>query len=215
MKFEKISVEAYQKYLNEHKNPIETVQQLEEKIEYFKNKLVIPYRKTSGSAGYDFSLPYDVYIKAGSIAEIPTGIKVELDKNKYLDCRIRSSYDIKKGLMIVTCASVIDSDYYNNPMNEGHILEYLWNRSNKDILLKQGDRFVQGIITTCFAVEGDEFGKGEFRTGGIGSTDNIPNPVEKKESLNKANHTEIAKRSKEEIKAHLESFKHTTNSKHK
>ena len=37
MKFEKISVEAYQKYLNEHKNPIETVQQLEEKIEYIED----------------------------------------------------------------------------------------------------------------------------------------------------------------------------------
>jgi hypothetical protein len=119
--------------------------------------------------------------------------------------------------MIVTCASVIDSDYYNNPMNEGHILEYLWNRSGKDILLKQGDRFIQGIITTCFAVEGDEFGKGESRTGGIGSTDNIPNPTtdEKKETNTELSHEEITKRSKEDIKKHLASFKNIAKAKHK
>ena len=48
MKFEKISVEAYQKYLNEHKNPIETVQQLEEKIEYFKINLLFHIEKHLG-----------------------------------------------------------------------------------------------------------------------------------------------------------------------
>ncbi len=98
MKFEKISEAEYRKYLNENKSPFETPQQIEDKVAYFKNELPLPCRKTAGSAGYDFALPYDIFIKAGKVAAIPTGIKVQLDDNKYLDCRIRSSYAIKKGL---------------------------------------------------------------------------------------------------------------------
>ena len=126
---------------------------------------------TGGSAGYDFICPFDVCIKPGEIAKIPTGIKVELDKDKFLGIYIRSSFGTKRNLELTNKVCIIDSDYYNNERNEGHILEFVRNNNNVPVTIKQGEAFCQGIIQTFFTVEGDEYGKGPKRVGGIGSTD--------------------------------------------
>ena len=128
-------------------------------------------RSTGGSAGYDFICPFDVCIKPGEIAKIPTGIKVELDKDKFLGIYIRSSFGTKRNLELTNKVCIIDSDYYNNERNEGHILEFVRNNNNVPVTIKQGEAFCQGIIQTFFTVEGDEYGKGPKRVGGIGSTD--------------------------------------------
>lgn len=65
---------------------------------------------------------------------------------------------------------IIDSDYYNNPDNEGHIYFQLINLSPYAISLKKGDRIGQGIIHKYITTENDE-ATGE-RTGGFGSTTN-------------------------------------------
>lgn len=61
-------------------------------------------------------------------------------------------------------------DYYNNEDNEGHIMLALVNRSNKGFRISKGDRLVQGIISEYLLVEDDFYGKGDSRSGGIGST---------------------------------------------
>ena len=128
-------------------------------------------RSNGGSAGYYFIFPFDVCIKPGEIAKIPTGIKVELDKDKFLGIYIRSSFGTKRNLELTNKVCIIDSDYYNNERNEGHILEFVRNNNNVPVTIKQGEAFCQGIIQTFFTVEGDEYGKGPKRVGGIGSTD--------------------------------------------
>ena len=128
-------------------------------------------RSTGGSAGYDFICPFDVCIKPGEIAKIPTGIKVELDKDKFLGIYIRSSFGTKRNLELTNKVCIIDSDYYNNERNDGHILEFVHNNNSVPVTIKQGEAFCQGIIQTFFTVEGDEYGKGPKRVGGIGSTD--------------------------------------------
>lgn len=171
MKFEKISVEEFSKSVRLCMKPGETERIFREKIDYFENKLTIPMRSTGGSAGYDFICPYDVYIKPGEIAKIPTGIKVKLDKDKFLGIYIRSSFGTKRNLELTNKVCIIDSDYYNNERNEGHILEFVRNNNDIPVTIKQGEAFCQGIIQTFFTVEGDEYGKGPKRVGGIGSTD--------------------------------------------
>jgi dUTP pyrophosphatase len=171
MKFEKVSVKEFSRSIRSCMKPGETERIFQEKIDYFEKKLTVPMRSTGGSAGYDFICPFDVCIKPGEIAKIPTGIKVELDKDKFLGIYIRSSFGTKRNLELTNKVCIIDSDYYNNERNEGHILEFVRNNNNVPVTIKQGEAFCQGIIQTFFTVEGDEYGKGPKRVGGIGSTD--------------------------------------------
>ena len=185
MKFEKVSVEEFSKCVRSCLKPGETERIFQEKVDYFKNMLTVPMRSTGGSAGYDFICPYDVCIKPGEIAKIPTGIKVELEKDKFLGIYIRSSFGTKRNLELTNKVCIIDSDYYNNERNEGHILEFVRNNNDVPVTIKQGEAFCQGIIQTFFTVEGDEYGKGPKRVGGIGSTDN-QNKKELAESIKEA-----------------------------
>lgn len=170
MNFEKISEAEYRKFWDENANPIESPQQAEERIQYFLNDLVLPIRKTGRAAGYDFTMPYDVFIKADEQILVGTGMKVSLADDKVLKIYMRSSYGINKMLMEANTVGIVDADYYNNSNNEGHIYVSLWNRSKKDILIRRGERFCQGIIVQYFVVDGDEYGNGPERKGGIGST---------------------------------------------
>ena len=132
----------------------------------------LPSRNSKKSAGYDFILPMDLEIKPHEQVMIPTMTKIMLDDDKMLLLYPRSSYGIKKGLMIANTVGVIDADYYNNQDNEGHIMIVLKNlsESNEPVFLKRGDKFSQGIIQPYFLVEDDSLEKGAERTGGIGST---------------------------------------------
>ena len=159
MKFEKISLETATKFCQ--KAGLNDIN-LEE--------LSLPCRSTAKSSGYDFFLPVDITIKGRESALIPTFIKADLDDDKVLEIYPRSSYGIKKGLMLANTVGIIDADYYNNPDNEGHIMVCLKNMTEQEITLHAGDKFCQGIIKQFFLVDGDEYGVGNERTGGIGST---------------------------------------------
>ena len=99
---------------------------------------------------------------------IHTGIKAYMPKDEYLDLRVRSSLGIKRQLMLATGASVIDSDYYNNPDNEGEIMVVLHNYGSVTQKIEAGERIVQGIFTKYFLADNDNVTT--KRTGGTGST---------------------------------------------
>ena len=64
---------------------------------------------------------------------------------------------------------VIDSDYYNNPDNDGHFMFAYYNFFNEDITIKKGDVIGQVIFQKYLITDNDNAtGK---RTGGFGSTD--------------------------------------------
>lgn len=171
MKFEKVSEKVYDAFII--KGPaMESQQQREDKVKYFKEELKLPERSSAFSAGYDFYCPVDVYIEPGEKVLIPTGIKVQLDNDKVLKVYPRSGLGTKHDCVMANTTGIIDSDYYNNTDNEGHILIMIKNNGTKPVLIKQGDRFCQGIITQYFTVDGDEIGKGATRKGGLGSTGN-------------------------------------------
>jgi dUTP pyrophosphatase len=99
---------------------------------------------------------------------VPTGIKCQLDSNQYLELSVRSSTPLKHWLMLANGIGVIDSDYYENSSNEGHIFFQLINLSPFAIQLRRGDKIGQGIIRTYETVENDS--ADSMRNGGFGST---------------------------------------------
>lgn len=138
-------------------------------IELYQN-IVLPKRGTKHSAGYDFYLLEDISLLPGQSIKTPTGIKVELDEDKFLMVVPRSSLGFKYKLILDNTVGIIDSDYYNNSKNEGHIWVSMTNMSNKVVNLEKGQAFCQGIILNYNIVEDDK--TETIRKGGFGSTDN-------------------------------------------
>ena len=99
---------------------------------------------------------------------VPTGLKVHLDDNEYLEITAKSSTPLKSLLIVANAPGIIDSDYYNNPGNEGHIFVQLLNFFPYTIYLEKGDRFAQGIVRKFESKEEDTIQK--ERGGGHGST---------------------------------------------
>ena len=131
---------------------------------------ILPKRQTKNSAGYDFYALEDVVLPvSGETTIIRTGIKACMPKDEVLFLFIRSSLAIKQGLQLTNCVAVIDSDYYNNPDNEGEILIAVNNiLSWGDVTIKKGERFAQGIFVKYGVTDNDD-ADGE-RIGGVGST---------------------------------------------
>lgn len=182
MKFQKIRIQDYKAYMHDvaMKNMADIL--IDRNVQYFMNELPIPQRATSGSAGYDFVLPYDVVIEPHERVLVATGIRVQLDPDKVLLMFIRSSLS-KQGIELGNQVSVIDSDYYDNPTNGGHIFEYLINHTDKRVILPKGTRAFQGVIVQYFVTEDDAVGSGRLRVGGFGSTD-MMETTEKEEPTN-------------------------------
>ena len=91
-----------------------------------------------------------------------------MEDDEYLSIFIRSSLAFKKGLMLANSTGIVDSDYYNNADNEGHIMIAYYNTNDQAYTLEKGERFGQGIFMKYLTVN-DDAASG-IRTGGIGST---------------------------------------------
>lgn len=127
-----------------------------------------PKRKTKQSAGYDIESAVNVVITPGETKLIPTGLKAYMCENEWLGIYIRSSIAVKYGIILANSVAVIDSDYYNNPDNEGHIMLPIRNVSEMPYTVKKEDRIAQGIFHRYYKVDGDK--TDGSRIGGIGST---------------------------------------------
>lgn len=99
---------------------------------------------------------------------VPTGLKCYLEPDKYLQLSVRSSSPLKYWLMLANGVGVIDSDYYGNSDNDGHIMFQLYNLSPYNIKIQKGEIIGQGIILPYSVTEDDI--AGGLRTGGFGST---------------------------------------------
>ena len=130
--------------------------------------IILPKRSTKNSAGYDFYSLYDITIKPNERVVIPTGIKVCMNEKEFLGIYIRSSLGFKYNIRMCNQVGIIDADYYNNKYNEGHIFVCLQNESDKEVVIKKGDRFVQGIFMPYLITDDDN--ATDTRNGGIGST---------------------------------------------
>lgn len=156
-RFEKVSKEQFSKDLKDLLNMEDG----------FYDDIVLPKRATAGSAGYDFTSPIDFTIKPGEMIKIPSGIRCYIEEGYVLNIYPRSSLGFKYQMTLANTTGIIDADYYN-ALNEGHIIVALVNRGDKDIVIKKGDRFVQGIFLKFYtAIEEEVTNK---RQGGFGSS---------------------------------------------
>lgn len=172
-RFEKVSYEEFEKeFLTFAKNHLQI-------SEYFGvagkiakmwyDKIKLPKRATTGSAGYDFFTPFALRLKPGETVKIPTGIRCKIDNGWVLKLYPRSGLGFKYRLRLNNTVGIIDSDYYNSD-NEGHIMVKITNETNENkiLSLEAGDGFVQGIFLP-FGLTVDDDADG-IRNGGFGST---------------------------------------------
>lgn len=164
MKFEKVSLNQF---IKDVKSCAPGLNDSDYELMY--NALKLPKRATTGSAGYDFFAPFSFQLAAGQSVKIPTGIRVQLDNDKFLAVYPRSGLGFKYKIQLWNSVAIIDSDYIFSD-NEGHIFIKLYNDSpdDKSVIVDAGEAFAQGIIQQYFLTENDN--TDGIRNGGFGST---------------------------------------------
>lgn len=163
--FEKISFEQYLKDMKKLLG--ESIDEAE--INRIYNDISLPKRATKKSAGYDFFSPMNFSLLPNKEIKIPTGIKSYLQDNEELTLHVRSSTGFKFIVNLLNAVGHIDSDYYNNEDNEGHIWLGFKNYGDKEWKVSEGDAFAQGIFIN-FLIADDDTPVLDIRKGGIGST---------------------------------------------
>ena len=130
----------------------------------------LPKRSTEQAAGYDFYSPVSITIGPKQWGMVRTHIKAKMAADDVLLIFPRSSMGIKKHMMLSNTVGVIDSDYYNNPDNEGNIIVGIYNYGDVEQHISVGEKIAQGIFLK-FGITADDFTAAkEERRGGIGST---------------------------------------------
>ena len=142
---------------------------------YEDQDIHLPVRKTKYSAGYDIEAAEDIVVpsfkKRMAPTFIPTGLKAYMASDEVLYLYNRSSNPKKKGLILANSVGVVDSDYYGNIDNDGHIMFAFYNIKEEDITIKKGEAIGQGVFSKYFVVD-DDVSEGE-RVGGFGSTNKV------------------------------------------
>ena len=173
-KFEKVSYEQFEKDYLDNLTNYENFSDEEKEVTIKEchriyDNIKLPKRATKGSAGYDFYLPYDIFIPTQTAVKVVTGIRCFIEDGWVLKAYPRSGHGFKFGVHLANTVGIIDSDYYNSS-NEGHIQIKLVNDSRiaKDISLKECDAFCQGLFIEYGITYDDDVE--EIRDGGFGST---------------------------------------------
>lgn len=125
-----------------------------------------PTRGSVNSAGYDFYADKDYTIAPNEIIKVWTDIKAYMQPDEFLMLDVRSSMGGK--FMLANTIGVIDSDYYENPDNDGNIGIFLKNISNEVQHIKRDDKIAQGIFMEYLKIDNDK--TTAERQGGFGST---------------------------------------------
>lgn len=140
-------------------------------------QIQLPQRSTKHSAGYDFQCAQTVTVPpiwklaaAGEVKPtmVKTGIKAYMKEDEALFLYNRSSNPIKKGLIMANSVGIVDSDYFENPDNDGHIMFAFYNFYPVAVTIEKGERIGQGIFQPYFKADGDQ--AQALRQGGFGST---------------------------------------------
>lgn len=158
--------------------------------DYIDKDINLPVRKTKNSVGYDIEAAEDTVIPSiwknifGNFSKfvkgdkeyleikptlVKTGLKSYFGEDEVLMLANRSSNPGKKGLILANSLGIIESDYYGNPDNDGHLMYAYYNFFPVDITIKKHDTIGQAYFQNFLKVDND-IAEG-VRTGGFGSTD--------------------------------------------
>jgi dUTP pyrophosphatase len=134
-----------------------------------KSNNPLPEYSTAHSAGMDIRAYLDkpLVIKTLERKLVPTGLYIELPEGYEAQIRPRSGLAVKKGITVLNTPGTIDADY------RGEIKVILINLSQDDVVIENGDRICQMVVSSHEVVEWnmseelDETDRGE---GGFGHT---------------------------------------------
>lgn len=133
-----------------------------EKMADILEKLPLPHRGTSRSAGYDFHSPIAAVVQSGKTVKIPLFVKVVgMPARVTLLIFNRSSLSLRDGLSIDNCVGVVDADY-------DQCIWYQATAHKDEVIIDPYDRICQGVFVNFLTVDGDYVT--DKRNGGIGST---------------------------------------------
>ena len=121
-------------------------------IKKTNKEVITPKYKTDGSSGVDLSafLDKEVVIKPNSSDLIPTGLQVAIPEEFEIQIRPRSGLAAKESIGVLNSPGTIDSDY------RGELKIILFNHSNKDFIINNGDRIAQMVLVPILKMEFEE-----------------------------------------------------------
>ena len=167
-KFSKVS---FDQFVKDYKDTFDgTAHELnDEQIRDIYDKIQLPKRATSGSAGYDVLTPVNFSLLQSETIKIPTGIRVEISDGWFCGAFPKSGLGFKYRAQLDNTIGIIDSDYYYSD-NEGHVFIKMTNDSKtpKMFVVNQGKSFCQ-LIFLPYGITIDDNATG-IRNGGFGST---------------------------------------------
>lgn len=134
-----------------------------------KSKHTLPNYSTVLSAGMDIRANIDMAVSLKPLERklIPTGLFIELPAGYEAQIRPRSGLAIKKGLTVLNTPGTIDADY------RGEIGIIMINLSNEQVVIEDGDRICQMIISKHETIEWTEveaLNETKRGSGGFGHT---------------------------------------------
>lgn len=108
-----------------------------------KSNNALPQYETLLSAGMDLRayMSEDITLQPMQRILVPTGLFIELEEGYEAQIRPRSGLAFKNGITVLNSPGTIDADY------RGEIKVLLINLSDKEFVIKSGERIAQMIIT--------------------------------------------------------------------
>lgn len=111
---------------------------------------------------------YGLIIQPNTRALIPTGLSFCIPNNHSIRLHPRSGLSFKNGIVLANCEGVIDEDYVEE------VFVPIYNISNKEFMVKNGDRICQAELVLDHRVKiietYNKINKKSDRIGGFGST---------------------------------------------
>jgi dUTP pyrophosphatase len=138
------------------------------KIYRISENATLPKFATKQSACFDISASEDCTIIAKHSYAVSTGLILDIPEGYSVRIHPRSGLAYKKGITLLNCEGIIDSDYTDE------LKVILYNTSNIDFMINKGDRIAQGELIKSLDYTIDEcYTKPTQKTdrvGGFGST---------------------------------------------
>ena len=138
-----------------------------DKFRKTNSEIILPTRATKSSIAYDFYSPVAVTIPPMRSVMIWTDVKAHFNEDEALLINVRSSMG-KYPVIIANTQGWIESDYCNNPNNDGNIGCRLFNLGTEPYVINVGDRIAQGMFIKYLVA--DNGNTDNTRQGGFGSS---------------------------------------------
>lgn len=117
-----------------------------------KSKHPLPSYATELSAGMDLraNISEDIVLKPLQRVLVPTGLYISLPQGFEAQIRPRSGLALKSGITLLNTPGTIDADY------RGEIGVIMVNLSDKDFVIRDGERIAQMVIARYESIQWSE-----------------------------------------------------------